>query len=549
MKLIIITLTFLLSAICRAQVPVLLKDIHPNGDSFGEYYIAFNGLTFFAASDGVHGQELWVSDGTNAGTQMVKDIRTGQFDSYIRDFIVFNNKLFFIANDNVNGEEIWTTDGTAANTQMLSNYNLAVNPSNISFIGIANNKLFFSIDFNTTGVELHCTDGTAAGTIALGDLNPGNADSDPSQGVTLNGKLYFNAKVNMTDTQLFQSDGTLAGTLPFDLYAGTPYAGNVLLGSGEKTVFNGRMYISAGTPATGHEIWSSDGTTTGSFLLKDIIPGPTGGGVGYFKEFNQELYFAANDSVHGQELWKTDGTLAGTQMVKDINPGVPSSLVQYPTVFNNKLFFSARTNATGTEPWISDGTANGTQMIADIVVGVNNSDPESPVVLGNKVYFTANSTLSSNFDYQLYETNGTIGNMNLLLPAGATITANTVGFLNSFGVASRFVYVCNNKVFVTARFSNQQLETYTITPSSADLENIGTSPFAVFPNPTNDKITLQGIESGAPVHYRITNIAGQTIRQGTLTLNDPIIDLQDLPQGTYFLHPNEESILIPLVKI
>src|SRR6516225_6711661 len=63
--------------------PHLLKDINPGSGSSGPAaFVQVNGVAFFAASDGVHGMELWKSNGTGAGTVLVKDIRPGSSDSY-----------------------------------------------------------------------------------------------------------------------------------------------------------------------------------------------------------------------------------------------------------------------------------------------------------------------------------------------------------------------------------------------------------------------------------------------------------------------------------
>ena len=80
-----------------------------------------------------------------------------------------------------------------------------------------------------------------------------------------------------------------------------------------------------------------------------------------------KAYFSATDAEHGEELWVTDGTPSGTHIVKDINPGVSSSEIQWLTRFNDKVVFSAKdTEDNGSELWISDGTEEGTNMIKDI---------------------------------------------------------------------------------------------------------------------------------------------------------------------------------------
>ncbi len=86
------------------------------------------------------------------------------------------------------------------------------------------------------------------------------------------------------------------------------------------------MFFAALDPATGVELWSSDGTTAGTKLFKDINPGLDGASIGQLLVANNVLYFAAQDGVVGRELWKSDGTPAGTAMVKDIINGAASEI-------------------------------------------------------------------------------------------------------------------------------------------------------------------------------------------------------------------------------
>src|SRR6266511_1197498 len=128
------------------------KDINPGpGDTSPLWFTDVNGTLFFRADDGVHGTELWKSDGTEAGTTMVKDINPGHIysrpaDSSPGGFTKVNGALFFSADDGAHGRELWKSDGTEAGTELFKD----INPgSGDSFPGggfIFKGTLFFTAD-------------------------------------------------------------------------------------------------------------------------------------------------------------------------------------------------------------------------------------------------------------------------------------------------------------------------------------------------------------------------------------------------------------------
>ncbi|HOR29229.1 MAG TPA: hypothetical protein PLG73_14535 [Candidatus Sumerlaeota bacterium] len=118
-------------------------------------------------------------------------------------------------------------------------------------------------------------------------------------------------------------------------------------------VFNGNLYFRAHTPESGLELWKVDSTTKSPILIKDINPGLSDGleytephsslcpnTQPYYAALGGNLYFAADDGLHGLELWRTDGTTSGTALVRDIKNG-PLSSNPISLSATSRLFFRA----------------------------------------------------------------------------------------------------------------------------------------------------------------------------------------------------------------
>jgi ELWxxDGT repeat protein len=189
---------------------MLLKDINPgDGSSYPASLEGVGDSLFFFADDGTHGKELWVSDGTEAGTALLKDINAGSdgsWDSYWAGNAGVSGWLFFAANDGTHGTELWISDGTEAGTVLVKD----INPAGSGLPGfrantnvVVDNTLVFAADDGLHGRELWQSDGTEVGTVLVQDINPGGAASYPDW-LTLGEKIVaFEANDGMVGYELW----------------------------------------------------------------------------------------------------------------------------------------------------------------------------------------------------------------------------------------------------------------------------------------------------------------------------------------------------------
>ncbi|HOS39673.1 MAG TPA: choice-of-anchor D domain-containing protein [Spirochaetota bacterium] len=183
----------------------LVKDIYPGADidSTPQGITEMGGKVYFTAIDALHGRELWCSDGTTAGTVLVKDINSGSTSGPSGYLYNVNGVLVFIADDGIHGAELWKSDGTEGGTQLLLDIKHGTGSSNISNMFTSNGKLYFTADDGIHGVELWSTDGTSSGTFLVMDIFPGNSSSSPQSFYNAGGVIYFTADNGTHGTELW----------------------------------------------------------------------------------------------------------------------------------------------------------------------------------------------------------------------------------------------------------------------------------------------------------------------------------------------------------
>ncbi|MEO8721852.1 MAG: T9SS type A sorting domain-containing protein [Ginsengibacter sp.] len=407
---------------------VLVSDISGGvtGSSPGEFVLLGNYL-YFTAKTALQGRELWRTNGTSAGTTIVKDIVAGAGSSNTEfNYNLFSNGsyLLFAANTTSAGNELWKSDGTSAGTILLKDINTGhsgADSSNPDYFTVLNNIVLFSATDATHGNEIWKTDGSSAGTVLVKDINSGTASSTETEifpGYFANfflgfhifkKRAYFNANDGTSSGEIWVTDGTSANTtLVKDFPSTAPNFSWPLLINAVN--YPGKFIFPYGDGISRSELWQSDGTPAGTVLFKSFSPTTPGTSPSIFIPYrvdfiNQTLtnplfkgtkfFFAAGTSTQGTELWVSDGTVAGTNVVKDIyagtGDGIDFSMGSGSYLYTGTTFFFGAFEGThGSELWQTDGTSANTTMVKDINPNAGNSSPELSFFVANgKVMFGA----------------------------------------------------------------------------------------------------------------------------------------------------------------
>lgn len=307
----------------------------------GECLVRTGTSWVFRGSDAVHGAELWRTDGTAAGTYLLRDLEPGPIDGYPYGFAGNGVRAMFVQSQF--NSVPWATDGLTV-TRLATNSLGFPN----SFLLLPPHWLFVA-GTSATGDELWTSDETLLGTHLLVEINPGSAAGVASELVPLG-------------------------------------VGALFLGYG---------------PGLDCEPWWTDGTAAGTRRVADVNSGPASScalGITGLVPAGDGVWMTLTDGVHGTEPWFTDGTPAGTSMVADICPGNGASIrpfvtneapPMYPVGLDRTIVFVADTGTTGNEIWVSDGTAAGTFPLPEILPGPASAEPRDFLRVGPNVFFTA----------------------------------------------------------------------------------------------------------------------------------------------------------------
>ncbi len=384
------------------------------GGGLFEQQISFNGSIYFAAGTSGN-RELWKTNGTAAGTGLVKDINPGAVPSYPHGFRVHNGTLYFVADHATYGTELWKSDGTAAGTVLVKDIYPGAGSSNPTPLTMLGGQLFFGANDGTHGTEFWKTNGTAAGTVLVKDINPGPVGSGPGGFTSFNGKLYFGAGESENGYEPWVSDGTAAGTLlledlnPYYVYEPEPYGGPASSAPGNFQVVNGDLYFQAAilpdynpndgaaahaseyempqTVAALYAVRGATGKLTQVFVSQPAREGISAS-ISSLTNVNGTLYFTTYSSwptiTPNNKLYASDGTT--TRLLKDFARSrwvQPSELTPY----NGVVYFVADDGVSGSEIWKTDGTVAGTGKLIEAVPGPNGTDPSYLFTFGNSLYF------------------------------------------------------------------------------------------------------------------------------------------------------------------
>jgi ELWxxDGT repeat protein len=275
----------------------------------------------------VHGDatHLYTTDGTQAGTVEFTDMPaalTLTSDGTFRDFAIRGSELFFSATGTA-GRELWKTNGTAAGTQLVLDISSGSADSSPAEFSLFNGFVYFAATTAGSGRELWRTNGLALGTSLVVDVVPGLNSSNPAKMVAFDNQLFF---ATLADNDVYRTDGTAPGTT---LVVSGNFSHDRLpdVGTYPIAVVNGRLIIKREDTSTGIDLLAYASATASPVVIKNVYLSQPNGiqGLDAFVVSGGNLYFRWRSyflmdwhpMITSGSLMMTDGTAEGTTTVNN----------------------------------------------------------------------------------------------------------------------------------------------------------------------------------------------------------------------------------------
>jgi len=287
-------------------------------DAFG---IVDGKLVFNAWLTTDPGQELYISDGTVAGTGLLKDILPGTAESQPGNFMKFGTKIAFTIRNPDSTMELWITDGTTAGTIKVRSFNYVYSPGS----AVLNGRLYFSAADSGYNQSLWSTDG-------LNDTRQVSAVTPTGTSMAVLGSwLYFAGEIGGSGSELLRTNGTTT-EVAADINTSAPGASS---SPNYFAVLGSKIYFGADDGTHGFELMSYDGSAAA--LVKDQVTGANSSNPQELTAIAGKIYYSAVDSTGSRELYSTDGTTENTGLLAEIYPGVTvcNPLTDMMCMFNN----------------------------------------------------------------------------------------------------------------------------------------------------------------------------------------------------------------------
>ncbi len=500
-KIILLTImlaTLGLSNLLKAQAPTQL--ISGVGNATMLDVEAIGNTFYFKVTNGAY-KELWKTDGTVVGTQLVKD----SFPVDIVNFVNINGMLYFIGTNSSNTTPIlWKSDGTNVGTIMVKVF--TGSSQSVGALTAINNVGYFTYSYlGPSYAGTWKTDGTDPGTVeVISNITTGSAVNTKSFFEVGSDVVFFGTSAAPGYRALWKTDGTAIGTTMIKDSIMKFSLGNALI---DFININGISYFTISSGA-GFNLWRTDGTSVGTFIL-------TYANITSLTNFNGTLYFKVfSTSPVGYNLMKSDGTVIGTVAVSGVG-NIGSGMAS----MGNNLYLAGK-NSFDFEPYKSDGTATGTVLLKDINAGTTGSNPQYLTAVNSTVCFVADNGINGN---QIWKTDGTSGGTVMAyalidtIPNFATVALTSVG--------NYLLFISGNEMYSLLVSSSVGIN------DELNTKNIAT----IYPNPSKGifQIKNDGLEISA---IEIYNLLGEKIYSSNKTSSSNFtIDISNQSKGIYFV--------------